>query len=117
MAAQNAIVGDVRIHHQKIMIADTRVRAAAQGATMNIDILAKLVVRADCQIGLLAMELQILGLNADHTKWKKPIGRSDDSRPLNNDMGIQPAVLTNRNKIAYTAIRANLDSGANHGSG
>jgi len=117
MASQDAIVGNVRTHHEKIMIADSRVRAATQCASMNVDVLAKLIVRTDGQKGLFTMEFQILGLNADHAKRKKAIGGSDYCRPFYDDMGIQLTIIANRNVVAYAAIWANLDCGANHGSG
>src|SRR5205814_8132290 len=65
VAAEHAVVPNMRVRHQKIVISDSRVAATALCAAMDIHVLAKNVVMADREECFLAFELEILGLQPD----------------------------------------------------
>jgi hypothetical protein len=69
------------------------------------------------------MEFQVLRLNPNDAERKEPIGISNGRGALDDDMGIQLAVIANRHLIANTAERTNRNScadsrpGRNNGCG
>ena len=60
VTAERAVVADVRVRHQKIVIADSRMSAASLRSAMDVHVFAKDVVMADRQERLFAFKLQIL---------------------------------------------------------
>ncbi len=95
VTANNAVMSDVRGNHHEIVVADTSVPPSAFGAAMDIDVFAKLIVGADRQEGFLAMEFQVLRLNADDAKRKEPIGIAYSGGAFDDDMRIQLAIVAN----------------------
>src|SRR5688572_12875548 len=68
--AEHAVMADVRVRHEKIVIADFRVAAAPFGAAMDIHVLAKDIMVSDRQERLLTLELQILRLKTNCSERK-----------------------------------------------
>src|SRR6267154_258834 len=62
VVTENAVVADVGICHQKIVIADASVSAATFRSPVNVYVLSKNIVLADGEKGFFAPVLQILGL-------------------------------------------------------
>ena len=60
LAADDAVVRDVRRHHEEVVVAHPRHPAAALGAGVHGDMLADAVARADHELDPLAVELQVL---------------------------------------------------------
>ena len=63
----------MRADHQEIMIAHFRMSPAALRAAVNIHVLAKNIVRADREPGVLAFEFQILWRHTNDAEREKVI--------------------------------------------
>ena len=107
----------VRRHHQEVAVADTCVAAPAFGATVNVDVLAKNIVRPDCQVGLFIVELEILRRNANHAEGIKTIVVANSRGPFENDVGVENAAIADGNAFTDSAERANADALAEAGAG
>jgi hypothetical protein len=71
MIADNAIVSDVSLGHEKVVIADLGYRAAQFGAAVNRSELSKGISGADTKPASFSMVFQVVGYLASGHEWKK----------------------------------------------
>jgi hypothetical protein len=116
MIAELAVEGDVGVAQQQIVRADpgrkSLMRAAVDGA-----ILTKHVVITDFKISRFPDVLQILGFPTNGGEGKKLVGFSEDRVPLQDDVGVQDAVVTQRDLRPDHAERADADIPSDVGVG
>ena len=112
---QHAVVADVRIRHQEIMIADPCDSTSAFGPTVNVDVFTKNVVRPDRQMGFFIVELEILRRNANHAEWEKSVVAANDRGPFENDMGIENTTIAEGDAFADAAEGPDSDGLADAG--
>src|SRR5262249_45761006 len=121
MVAQCAVMADVNICHEKVMVPDSRMPAATLRTSMDVDVFAEHVVIADCEKRLFTFELQILWLKADRCKWVKLVVLPDCGWPFDNHVGFKAATLSDLHTGTDAAIWANryavtnLSLGAHNG--
>ena len=125
--AKMAIVSNMHIHHQEVVISYYRLPPTALRSTVDVHVLAKDVVRTDRQEGVFALELEILRLESDGAEWKETVVLADGRRTFDDDVGVQPAATSDRHAISNPAVRPDEDvgtkprfwtdkgSGVNHG--
>src|SRR5262245_52335503 len=84
--SQDAVMADVGVCHEIIMIPDSCVTAATLCTPMNVHVFAEHIVIADREQGLLALELQILRLKTDRPEGVKMIVVANLCSPFYNNM-------------------------------
>ena len=92
-AADDAIVGHVRISHEKIVISDLRDASAARRAAAHGGEFAEPVAVADDQLGVLSPEFQILRIAAHRTKRIENALASDARGTAHHGMRFQDAFI------------------------
>jgi hypothetical protein len=107
VVAQRAVMADVRVCHQKIMVPDSRVPTTALGPSMDVYVFAKNVVVADCKEGFFAFEFQILWLKTDCSERIEMIVIADDRRTFDNYMRLEMASVSDSHSSAHAAVRPN----------
>src|SRR5476651_1420198 len=109
--ADHAVMGDVSIHHQQIIIADTGDFSALSGAAVNGHTLANTVAMADFNPGRFTSILQVLIHFADSGELIDLIIFTDSGDTINHNMGFQYRTGTDFHLRANKAKRANMHSG------
>ena len=82
VVSDHAIVRDVGVSHDQGVVANTSDSAAFDGAAVDGDKLANLVVIADLEAGGFPGVGKILRRHADRTEGKKAVVRTDFGRPF-----------------------------------
>ena len=111
---QLAVVTDMRVGHQEIVIADPRYPTAPLGAAMNIDIFTKDVVMADREKRIFTLEFEILGLKTDGRKRIKLVALADFRGAFDDDVRLETAALPDVDARTDRAIRADPDLISDH---
>lgn len=121
VAADLAIVADVRVGHDEIVIAETRDAAAFHGAAIHRGEFAKCVAVSDFERDALACKRQILRIAANDRKWIQAIILAEARRAFDDGVMIENASIAEFDIISDNSERADADSGAepharrNHG--
>ena len=112
--ANQAIVGHVRLGHEKTIVADSGDAAATGSATMNSDEFANASSAPDFCFSLFSREFQILRRQPDRNE-RKEVRFVADARPsVNNAMAIDSYTVAENYLFAdysvwsYFTITANL---------
>jgi hypothetical protein len=106
-----AVMTDVYVSHQEVMIPNARTTATAFGPTMNVYVLSKNVVISNYEKRLFAFEFQILRRQSDGSKGVELIVVADRGGTLNHHMGFEAASVSDLHTTANTAIRPNAHVG------
>src|SRR6185312_7309042 len=107
------IVRDVSVGHDQRVTAHARHPAALDGAPVDGDKLANLVVVADLEPGGFAGVSDVLRRHADRTEGKEAVVRADFRRSLDGDVRNQMAAFAHFDFRANHAIGADLAGGMN----
>src|SRR5262245_37924388 len=94
VVTQNTIVSNVSPNHQEVAVSNLSLATPAFSAAVHVDVLTKHVARADCQKSFFTDVLEILRLNADNAEGKESVVAADGGRPLNDDMRVQDAPVS-----------------------
>ena len=117
--AEVAIVGDVHVGHDPVVIADARAAATFASPSIKSAILANDVPRADLKSGLFASELFVLRRPADRAKLMDFAIGTDVSWPFDHDMRadlgarVDPYIITYQRPwtdvyiVRYLGVRRN----------
>src|SRR3954466_2084349 len=89
-----AVVRDVRVGHEHVVITDLGDAAAARGAAVNRDELAEHIAVTDDQPGGLAVKFQILRNQSNRGERKDLVAVTDVGGPLDDRGGADAAVAT-----------------------
>src|ERR1700757_50552 len=95
--SQQAIVGDMTIHHQKIVIAYSSDHSAAGRSRVERDIFSDRIVVTDDQLAGLPFILEILRNRAHAREWEKYVSFSDGGPALDDDVGLEFASFSDLN--------------------
>ena len=109
--ADDAIVGDMTLHHQKVLITDSRDHAAARSAGIERDIFANRIAIANQELARLAFVFKILGDGADAGEGKDHILFAECGSTLNNHMRRDFCAFANAHLGANYTIGANFHIG------
>src|SRR5262245_9578538 len=71
--SQRAVMADMDVCHQIVMIPDACTAAAALRTPMNVDVFAEYIMISDRKERLLALELQVLRLETDRPEGIKMV--------------------------------------------
>ncbi len=107
VAADLTIVGDVRISHEQIAVADARDAAALHRAAIDGDVFVKDVGVADFEFGALAFVGEVLRIAANRAKGVEHIARADTGGPAHDRVGVHDAAIAERNVVADHSERLN----------
>ena len=107
--AEQAVMTDMNICHQEIVIADPRLPAASFSASMNIHVFAEYVVVSDSQKRIFTLEFQVLWLKADSSKRIELIVIADRCWSLNHDVRFEAAAVSDFYSGTNSAKRPNDD--------
>jgi hypothetical protein len=107
-----AVMSDVNVRHQKIVIADSGVSAATLRTSMNVDVFTKDIVITDREKRFFTLEFQVLWLQTDRSERKEVVVLTNYGRPLNDDVRIEAAPVSDFDAITYAAIRTDRNIGA-----
>jgi len=86
---QLAVVADMRISHEEIVIANPGRAAASGSSAVNVYILPEDIVISDCKKSLLTLEFQILWLKTDRRERIKLIAVADPCRSFHDDVRLE----------------------------
>jgi len=115
VAPDDAVVSDVYVHHEEIVIANLRMSAAPLCSPMDIHELAKYVMGTDCQECLFAFELEILRWKSDGPEREEMIVITDRRRTFDDHVGIESAATPDVNPAPDATIRPNENVGSHPG--
>src|SRR5665213_1689603 len=116
MIADDAVMRDVRSHHEQAIIADPRDHAAARGAGVHGDVLADDVAAADLEARFLALVFQILRRVTDRSEGKDPRAVAHRGTAADGDMRHELDILAELDPWPHHAERADFDRGRNFGA-
>ena len=94
VVADHAVVSHVNPDHEKVARADARRQSFTVGAVKSAE-LANDVVVPDFEIALLAFELNILRLAADHSMLEDAIAGAETGEPFDYSVGSDLAIWAN----------------------
>ena len=114
--AKPAIMRDMAIHHQKVMIADPRDHSAARRARIERRILPNRIVIPYVQLARLSFVLQILRRRAHAGEWKDNIAFPQRCAPFDGYMGLDLGPLADLNSRSDDRVRPHLDLGIQFGA-
>ena len=86
MVADDAVVRDVHVGHDPVVVADARRAAAFAGAAVQRDELADQVAIADDQLALFAAEFLVLRDRADRGELEDAVVAADARRAFDDDV-------------------------------
>src|SRR5438552_2370800 len=109
---ENAVVPDMHVRHQKIMVPDSGAAAAAFRAAMEVDVFAKDIVIADGEKRVFAFELQVLRLQADGSKRIELIILPDRCRTFDDHVRFEAAPAADLHPASDAAKRPNVNISA-----
>ena len=112
VVADVAIVRNVRVGHEHVVVADVGDAAAPFGAAMNRHEFAKHVAIADDQLGRLAVKLQILRDQPDRRERKDLVAVADFRRPLDDRRCADAAVAAKPHVLPDHGVRTDHAAGA-----
>src|SRR5438094_6446143 len=115
LAANNAVVSDMRVDHQKIFIPDLG-RAVCRCSTMNGRLLADDVAFADFHSTSRGRrKTNVLRFTSDDCAVADSIASADGYFPFNHDIGADHAIVRDGNGAANNTVRTDLNVRANLG--
>jgi hypothetical protein len=117
MVADFAIMGDMGIRHQQIMITDNRFSMAAGCSTMNRGIFADLVVGTNYQFSWFTFITEILRCATYHGKGTDQVSLANGRGAGDNRMWLDSGVGTYADPGFNYGIRPNIDGGVYLGFG
>src|SRR5262245_10242366 len=108
IGAELHIVAEVHIHHQQVLISDSRHPIAVNLAAVNRSQMSSYmftdhVAVADLQRGRFASIFQILGRSSEGCAWKNLVISTEFCSSRDNDMADQMRSRADRNVRAYRA--------------
>src|SRR3989344_5141692 len=109
MIADTAVVRDMTIRHDEIVMADPRHTAAGNGAATERAILPDDVTVADLQPGRLALVTQMLGGVPQRRELIDSVVFSDARRSVDHDMRADPGVIADLHARADNAERPEMN--------
>src|SRR5262249_29170046 len=107
------IVGHMDIGHEHVVVADLCNAAAAPGAAVDGDELAKDVALADNQAALFATKLEVLRNEANRSERIDFRALANVGPPIDHCGGTHPAIRTERDSRPDYRMRTNLRPVAN----
>ena len=117
VVADRAVVGDMGVRHEEIMIADPGHASAARRTPMNGHELAKDVVRPDDQPAPLTAKFQILRDEANGGARKDHGLVADLGPPVHDGGGADPAAPPDPDVLTHDRVRPDDGPGAELGTG
>ena len=108
VVSHDAIVSDVTVGHQKIIIPDHGDSMPSLGAAVQGDKFPEHVVVADLQVRRFSLVFEILRICSDGAVAVKMASLADGSPPVDVDMGIQDSAGSNPGLRADDAIGADF---------
>src|SRR6266478_84228 len=117
MASNLAIMSDVSVGHDQVMVADLREPAAFYRAAIDGNELANLVVIADFQARRFARVRDVLRRQADRREREESIVDADLRRSFHGDVRHQVAALAQFDPRPNYAVGSDLAGGVNLGFG
>lgn len=86
MAAYDAVVGDMGVRHQQVIVSNSCNALILDGAAVNRGVLANDVAIADVEIGDLTTIFLVLWIFPHGSELKDPVVFSDSGRPFDDHM-------------------------------
>ena len=114
MAADLAIMGDVRIAKKQIVRTDSG-HGIRVGTSMNRGVFTENIVIADFKISGIAHVFEILGFSADGGKGEKLIATAKPRVAINDDMRVEDAIVSKRDICANDTKRPDADIASQRG--
>ena len=108
MAADLAVVGDVRVAQKQVVRADAR-DGIRVGAAVDRGVFAENIVVADFQIGGISDVFEVLGFASDGRKGEKLVGAAEFRVALENDVRVQDTIIAEFDIRSNDAKRADTD--------
>ncbi len=115
MVANHAVMADVRVGHDQVVVAQGRFGTILNGATVNRHAFADHVVIADDQTGFFTFVLEIGRVLAYRRKLVDAIVPTNPGRSLENYVGTDHRTLADFHTCADNRPRADLDIGGQNG--
>src|SRR5271165_320177 len=109
LVAESAVVRDVRIRHQQIVIADAGHALVVGGATVHRDRFAKYISVPDFEARRLTVVFLVLGRIAQRGELKYPVAGADSRRTVDHHMRTDPSARTDDHIRPDDAERPDLD--------
>jgi len=100
-ASDDAIVGDVRIGHEKIVVPDARDAASARRATAHCAEFAEAIAIANDDFGVLAAEFQVLRIAAHRAERIENVFAPDAGGASHYGVRLQDAVFAKFDIVAH----------------
>ena len=109
VVSHNAIVGDVGIRHEQVVVSDGCHAMALGGATIDRTELAKRVVFADDQFGVFTGIFEILRITANHGMRMNATTLTDLGITLQHSMAADHHIVGEADSSADNGIRPNVN--------
>src|ERR1700735_960347 len=116
MVTNYAIVGNVSVDHQEVVVSDLGDASALDRAAMYRDTLPDFVAIADFHERWLSGVLQVLVVFADRGERVDYVVSANAGMSAYDDVRLERGALTNLDIAADAAIRTNADASANDSS-
>src|SRR5439155_12425623 len=109
LAADLAVVREVHVSHDPVLVAHARYADVLRRAAVDRDVLADGVVVADLDRGRLAAVLLVLGRRADRGEVEDLVAPADAHVPVEHHVRADPASLAQLDMLADDAVGPDLD--------
>jgi hypothetical protein len=113
LVANCAIVGNVSVDHQEVIVSDLGGAAALDRAAMDRDTLPDSVAIAYLYESRLSGVLQVLVVFSDRGEWVDYVVPANAGMPAYDDVRLEYGALANLDIAANAAIGTNADASAN----
>ena len=114
MVTDDAVVSDVRVAEEEVVIAD-RGGGVWRGGAVDGCVFAEGVSIANNEISWFAFVFQILRQLANRSEWKEQVIFADAGVSIDHDMGFKNGVIAQTHVITDDAIRTNRNVFADGG--
>ena len=108
---------DMRACHEEVVAADPGHELVLRRAAIDRAVLTERVAVADLEARGLAVVLEVLRRGADRRELEDPVVAAQRGRPLDHDVGTDPATGADDDARADHGVRPDLDIGCDAGVG
>ena len=109
MIADLAIVRDMDVGHDPVVIAHSRDTPVLHGAATDRAVFENRIVVADLESCRLVVVLFVLGITTDRIERVEVIVAADARRPIDHDVAVYPGTRTDLHVVVDDRIRTDLD--------